>query len=77
MSVCEDIWVPAGPPQAQAAAGAEVLVNISASPFSRGKGARRERMLATRAADNVAYVVFCNLVGGQDEGGVKPVDLLQ
>lgn len=67
VSVCEDIWHPSGPPQAQALAGAELLVNISASPYSRGKGLRRERMLATRASDNVAYVVFCNLVGGQDE----------
>jgi len=67
VSVCEEIWAPEGPPREQALAGAEVLVNISASPFSRGKGPSRERMLATRAADNAAYVVFCNLVGGQDE----------
>ncbi|MDX1524434.1 MAG: NAD+ synthase, partial [Anaerolineae bacterium] len=67
VSVCEDIWYPAGPPEAQAAAGAELLVNISASPYQSGKIASRERMLATRAADNVAIVAFCNLVGGQDE----------
>ncbi|MBE7556612.1 MAG: NAD+ synthase [Anaerolineales bacterium] len=67
VSVCEDIWYPAGPPEAQAAAGAELLLNISASPYQSGKIKSRERMLATRAADNVALVAFCNLVGGQDE----------
>src|SRR5512136_589505 len=67
VSVCEDIWYPAGPPDEQAAAGAELLVNISASPYHLGKIQDRERMLSTRAADNVAVVAFCNLVGGQDE----------
>lgn len=67
VSVCEDIWYPVGPPERQAAAGAELLVNISASPYHMGKIQERERMLATRAADNVAVVAFCNQVGGQDE----------
>jgi len=67
VSVCEDIWYPEGPPQVQARAGAHLLVNVSASPYHAGKGAARERMLATRAADSVAIVAFCNLVGGQDE----------
>ncbi len=68
VSICEDIWYPDGPPQAQAMqAGAEILINISASPYHIGKGRARERMLSTRAADNVAYVAYCNLVGGQDE----------
>ncbi|MDH4137778.1 MAG: NAD+ synthase [Anaerolineae bacterium] len=68
VSICEDIWHPTGPPQVQALYGdAQVLVNISASPYHTGKGLFRERMLATRAADNVAIVAFCNLVGGQDE----------
>jgi NAD+ synthase (glutamine-hydrolysing) len=67
VSVCEDIWYPVGPPERQAAAGAEVLVNISASPYHLGKIQERERMLATRAADNVAVIAFCNQVGGQDE----------
>ncbi len=67
VSVCEDIWYPAGPPEEQAAAGAELLVNISASPYHMGKIHDRERMLTTRAADNVAVVAFCNQVGGQDE----------
>jgi len=67
ISICEDIWYPAGPPQEQARAGAQVLVNISASPYHAGKGTDRERMLRTRAADNVSVVAFCNLVGAQDE----------
>ncbi|MDX9832676.1 MAG: NAD+ synthase [Anaerolineae bacterium] len=67
VNICEDIWVPAGPTEVQALAGAQLVVNISASPYHAGKGAARERMLATRAADNIVYVAFCNLVGGQDE----------
>jgi NAD+ synthase (glutamine-hydrolysing) len=49
------------------AGGAEMIVNISASPYFAGKGEFRKRMLATRAADNVVIVAFNNLVGGQDE----------
>ena len=67
VSICEDIWYPGGPPQWQALMGADLLANISASPYARGKGAARERMMSTRAADNVAFVAYCNLVGGQDE----------
>jgi NAD+ synthase (glutamine-hydrolysing) len=67
VSICEDIWYPAGPPQAQAAAGAELLLNISASPYQSGKIKYREQMMAVRAMDDLAIVVFCNLVGGQDE----------
>ena len=68
VGICEDIWYPAGPQEAQATlADAELLINISASPYHRHKRQDRERMLATRAADAVAPVAFCNLVGGQDE----------
>ena len=67
VNICEDIWYPSGPAQWQAEAGAELLLNLSASPYHRGKGQGRERMLATRAADNVAIVAYCNLVGGQDK----------
>jgi len=66
-SVCEDIWYPGGPAREQALGGAGVLLNISASPYHRQKGAFRERMLSVRASDYGCYVVFCNLVGGQDE----------
>ncbi len=67
ISVCEDIWNPGGPAADQADSGAEVIVNINASPYAEGKLARRERMLATRAADASAAVVYVNQVGGQDE----------
>jgi NAD+ synthase (glutamine-hydrolysing) len=67
VSICEDIWYPEGPVQAQALAGADVLVNINGSPFHYGKRRFRERMVSTRAADNAVYVCYVNLVGGQDE----------
>ncbi len=67
VSICEDIWYPVGPVETEALAGARLVVNIAASPYHMGNGRARERMLATRAADNVVYVAFCNLVGGQDE----------
>jgi NAD+ synthase (glutamine-hydrolysing) len=67
INICEDIWYEAGPATAQAYSGAEVIVNISASPYHYGKRDFRERMLGTRASDNVAIVVHNNLVGGQDE----------
>ncbi len=67
VNICEDIWYEAGPATVQAYSGAEVIVNISASPYHSGKGDFRERMLGTRASDNVAIVAYNNLVGGQDE----------
>ncbi len=66
-TVCEDIWQPGPPATDLALAGAHVLVNVSASPFHLGKGIEREAMLQTRARDNIAWVVFVNAVGGQDE----------
>jgi NAD+ synthase (glutamine-hydrolysing) len=67
VNICEDIWYEAGPATAQAYAGAEVIVNISASPYHFGKENDRERMLSTRASDNVAIIAYDNLIGGQDE----------
>lgn len=67
VSVCEDIWVPGGPPEIQAGAGAQVLLNINASPFHRGKAGEREQMIADRARAASAPIVYLNLVGGQDE----------
>jgi NAD+ synthase (glutamine-hydrolysing) len=67
VNICEDIWYPTGPGTEQAYAGAELLVNISASPFNVGKQDFRERMLATRASDTGSIVAYVNLVGGQDE----------
>ena len=67
VNICEDMWVQQGPTQAQAAAGADVIVNINASPFHVAKSRFREQMLATRARDNGVIVTYTNLVGGQDE----------
>src|SRR3954452_18462863 len=67
LTICEDIWQPGPPATSEALAGAQVIANLSASPYHAGKGHEREQMLAQRARDNVAAVVFCNLVGGQDE----------
>jgi len=67
-NICEDIWYPGGPVEEQVIrGGAEVIVNISASPYHAGKAQARRRMLCTRAADNLVVVCYCNLVGGQDE----------
>ena len=67
VNVCEDIWLPEGPARGQASAGAEVIVNINASPFHVGKSRSREQMLATRARDNRVILTYTNTVGGQDE----------
>ncbi len=66
VTICEDIWYSSGPMQEQCLAGAEVVVNINGSPFHAGKSRQRERMLATRAADNAVLTLYCNLIGGQD-----------
>jgi NAD+ synthase (glutamine-hydrolysing) len=67
LSICEDIWEPGPPAMTEALAGAQVIVNLSASPYRAGVGGRRERMLVQRAVDNLTAVVFVNTVGGQDE----------
>ena len=67
LTICEDMWQPGPPATDLALAGAELLVNISASPFHVGKEIEREEMLVTRARDNSCFVAFCNAVGGQDE----------
>jgi NAD+ synthase (glutamine-hydrolysing) len=67
VSICEDAFSPTGPIATQAAGGAELVVNINASPYYAGRLAERERMLATRAADASCALVYVNQVGGQDE----------
>ncbi|HJU51384.1 MAG TPA: NAD+ synthase [Acidimicrobiia bacterium] len=67
ISICEDIWVPDGPPLQQAQAGAQILLNINGSPYHYGKARQREEMLADRAKASGVPVVYLNLVGGQDE----------
>jgi NAD+ synthase (glutamine-hydrolysing) len=66
-TICEDVWQPGAVTTDLALAGAQVIANISASPFHLGKAEEREEMLVTRARDNACYLAFCNLVGGQDE----------
>lgn len=67
VNICEDIWYEDGPASVQAHAGAEVIVNISGSPYHYGKWENRQRMLSQRANQNIAYVIYSNMVGGQDE----------
>jgi NAD+ synthase (glutamine-hydrolysing) len=67
VTVCEDIWLPGPPASEEAADGARLIVNISASPYHAGKGAERERMFARRAREDGVPIAFCGLVGGQDE----------
>ncbi len=68
ITICEDIWYPGGPARLEAlVCDAQVLVNISSSPYHSGKLSWRERMLSVRANDNIAAVAYVNLVGGQDE----------
>ena len=66
LTICEDIWYPATVGRL-AASGARVVLNLSASPYHRGKGGEREAMLRERAVECGVWVAYCNLVGGQDE----------
>jgi NAD+ synthase (glutamine-hydrolysing) len=67
INICEDIWYPTGPTTVQRKAGAEVIVNINASPYYAGKRVFREDMVSSRASDNGVYVSYTNMIGGQDE----------
>ncbi|HEU4739823.1 MAG TPA: NAD+ synthase [Solirubrobacterales bacterium] len=67
LTICEDVWLPGPPAQAEAEAGARLIANPSGSPYHRGKGQEREAMFAERSRSYDAYFAFCNLVGGQDE----------
>ena len=67
ITICEDIWYPDGPIAEQSRAGARLIVNINGSPFHAGRRVERERMLSQRAAANRVFLVYVNMVGGQDE----------
>lgn len=68
INICEDIWYYDGPPRWQAKkGGADLIINISSSPYHAGKGGIRKRMLSKRARENNCHIVYNNLVGGQDE----------
>jgi NAD+ synthase (glutamine-hydrolysing) len=66
ISVCEDAWKP-GPPFDEYAGRVQVIPNINASPYHRGKGHQRLEICAARARETGAWIVYVNLVGGQDE----------
>ncbi len=66
LEVCEDVWSPDGPMRRRCYAGAELVVNVSASPFRVGVEETRREMIATRAADNQATLAYCNMFGGND-----------
>jgi NAD+ synthase (glutamine-hydrolysing) len=76
--VCEDAWSPSGPLVSQGDAGAQVIVNINASPFHKDKDDEREKMLCERARRARASIAYVNTVGGQDElvfdGGTVVID---
>jgi NAD+ synthase (glutamine-hydrolysing) len=66
VEVCEDAWSPDGPMRRRCYSGAEIVVNVSSSPYRMGVESTRREMLATRAADNQALLLYANAVGGQD-----------
>ncbi|MGH3009405.1 MAG: NAD+ synthase [Gaiellaceae bacterium] len=67
ITICEDMWIPGPPTTELAAAGAELVVNLSASPFHVGRAQEREAIFSARARENGVRVALCNTVGGQDE----------
>ncbi|WP_456468816.1 NAD+ synthase [Archaeoglobus sp.] len=67
VNICEDIRYPDGPGHVQALNGADILINISSSPYHAGKREFRKTMLSTRASDYAVFIAYVNLVGGQDE----------
>jgi NAD+ synthase (glutamine-hydrolysing) len=67
VTICEDMWQPGSPATDLALGGAQLLINISASPFHLLRDREREEMFRTRARDNAVYIAFCNTIGGQDE----------
>jgi NAD+ synthase (glutamine-hydrolysing) len=67
VSICEDIWHREGPARVQALAGAEVIININASPYEMGKPELRGKILTERTSENSVMIAYLNAVGGQDE----------
>ncbi|RUM29638.1 MAG: NAD+ synthase, partial [Aquifex sp.] len=66
-SICEDIWYPDGVERQTALSGAQLIVNVNASPYHVNKYSFKESFLKSRAEDNLCFVAYVNLVGGQDE----------
>jgi len=78
VNICEDIWYSDGPAKSQAHSGAEIILNINASPYHMGKLHFRAEMLSKRASENKVIIAYLNTVGGQDElvfdGGSLVID---
>jgi NAD+ synthase (glutamine-hydrolysing) len=66
VTICEDVWLP-GPVAQAAGAGAQLLVNLNASPYHAGKGGQRMTVLRQRVREVHLPIVYINLLGGQDE----------
>ena len=67
INICEDVWSHSGPIKEQSDSGAELILNINASPYHVNKQFERTAMLSRRAKDNNVHIVYVNMVGGQDE----------
>ncbi len=67
VSVCEDLWFPCGPAAQLGAGGAQLVVNINASPYSVGRRLERLVILEARVAETGCAIAYVNQVGGQDE----------
>ncbi|MBI4654091.1 MAG: NAD+ synthase [Nitrospirae bacterium] len=67
VNICEDIWHEGGPVKVQSTFGANVIINVNASPYHVGKAFLREDMVSKRAVDNKVVIAYVNMVGGQDE----------
>ena len=67
VTICEDMWYPEGPVRQLSLEGAQIILNLNASPFHSGKTEYRERMISTRATDNTVAIAYVNQVGGQDD----------
>lgn len=67
INICEDIWHEKGPAKVQALSGAEIIININASPYHMGKASFRDNLVSTRALECKSIIVYVNMIGGQDE----------
>lgn len=67
VNICEDMWHEKSPSKVQTLCGAEIIININASPYQMGKALLRERLVTTRSSEYGAAIVYVNMVGGQDE----------
>jgi NAD+ synthase (glutamine-hydrolysing) len=67
ITICEDMWIAGSPTTELASAGAELIVNLSASPFHVGRAQEREAIFAARARESGVRIALCNAVGSQDE----------